>query len=238
MYNVSVVQNRKHCAIIEPSPLNRDWMDSNMAMFPYNCTPMATMNKLGWTISFPEDISFIWNGSDSTDSFDILSGNKYCYTDRGLGILSLITHLTFKTEEGLSTIFLPPLNSFIDGIHFLSSVLSTSFFDLTTQVVMKITKPNEIITIPKGFPVATAIVLPISQFQESTAYLYGPDSKKNLSLLDSVYRNPEYSTTEKEKGEELGRPAGFYKNAIDHKGNKIGSHELTNFKFYVKDGNE
>ena len=83
------------------------------------------------------------------------------------------------------------------------------------------------------------------EFYSSPYYFLLRDKGDKYSLYFSVEGNlnearekDEVIHFEKEKGEKLGRPAGFYKNAIDHKGNKIGSHELTNFKFYVKDGNE
>ena len=71
-------------ANIQPLSVKREWMDETDEAHAYKCFPVSLTNQLGWGISFPEDISFIWDGiSDSQPiHVKVLSGEKYVHTNR------------------------------------------------------------------------------------------------------------------------------------------------------------
>ena len=91
----------ENSAIIKPLSVNRDWMDETYKAHAYKCFPVSLTNQLGWGLSFPEDITFIWDGiSDhSADHVKILEGNKYCSPARGNATISFETGILLKTKE-------------------------------------------------------------------------------------------------------------------------------------------
>ena len=71
-------------ANIQPLGVKREWMDETFDKHAYHCFPVSLSNTLGWGVSFPVDISFIWDGiSDSTDTHvKVLKGHEYVSTSR------------------------------------------------------------------------------------------------------------------------------------------------------------
>ena len=51
---------------IKAGEVKRNWMDETEEKHAYRCFPLALTNQLGWSISFPEDITFMWDGIIST----------------------------------------------------------------------------------------------------------------------------------------------------------------------------
>jgi hypothetical protein len=56
--NVTVYTGGSY-ANIDQLPLQRDWMDLTFDRHAYHCFPVSLSNRLGWGISYPEDIVFI-----------------------------------------------------------------------------------------------------------------------------------------------------------------------------------
>jgi hypothetical protein len=104
-------------------------MDNTYDRHAYNCFPITLTNGLGWGISFPEDISFIWDGVfDSTsEHIKILSGEKYVSTSRGQATVSFDTGLLFRTDEDTSLLTMPVPNQFIPGATAFTTLLARLF---------------------------------------------------------------------------------------------------------------
>lgn len=209
-------------ANIEQIPVKRDWMDETANRHAYNCFPVSLSNTLGWGISFPEDIEFIWDGvSDSSPHHvKIISGEKYCNSNRSNGTISFVTGFTFKTQEDTTTLIMPAPNFFIPGGQAFTTVLTTSFFSGEIPVVWKITEANRVIKIPANTPVATIIPISLSRLNEFELDIYDGSNYVGTKFDGRAYG----MTIDKLNAE--GKWSGFYRNATDHRGNKIGSHEL------------
>ena len=130
MYQIKAYKVNNNPANIEPLSVKREWMDQTYDAHAYKCFPVSLTNQLGWGISFPEDISFIWDGiSDSSkDHVKVLKGNKYVYTDRSNATISFKTGLMFKTDEDITLLQMPVPNSFIYGATPFTALISTSFY--------------------------------------------------------------------------------------------------------------
>lgn len=234
MYKIEAFPIAPVSANINSFSIKREWMNEHLGHAAYNCFPLTIANKLGFSISFPKDIVFEWNGetNKSKSKIKFYSGEEFCYIDRGLGTIAFDTKTIFKTKEGVSTLIMSAPNYFIDGIQCLTSILSTSFFSGSTHIVHKIMKKNSIVEIKSNTPVATIIPISISQFENSELILH-----EFLSAEEKIFTphsTEEYSIALKKYGEDNKKTANWYKNAIDHKGNKIGKHEIEDFKFNVK----
>ena len=64
MFEFNVYKISKTPADLVPLETKRDWMDETADKHAYRCFPLGLVNNLGWGISFPEDISFIWDGNN------------------------------------------------------------------------------------------------------------------------------------------------------------------------------
>jgi len=219
-------------AQIKPLPVRRDWMDDTWQKHAYHCFPVTLTNTLGWSISFPEDITFIWDGiSDySPEHVKVLSGEKYVYTGRANGTISFNTGITFKTEENISLLTMPPPNFFIDGASCFTTLISTSFFRSPLPVAWMITSANKKITIPAGTPVCSIMPISLSSINNSEIHLI------NNSLLPEIENDPEHLQDYSKAIIEINKKlewSDFYRNGVDHNGNLMGKHEVKSLKLKV-----
>lgn len=218
-------------AEIKPLTVKREWMEQTFDKHAYHCFPVSLSNGLGWGISFPRDISFIWDGiSDSTDTHvKILKGSQYVSTARANATISFNTNLVIKTEENLSMMAMPTPNWPIDGVWPFTTIISTSFFRGAFPIAWRITKANEEIVIPANTPVATIIPISLSQLNNSKAVL-----KNVMSLPKDFFPKNDYGKIVNEINMQ-GKWTDFYRNATDHLGNKIGEHEVKALRLKVDD---
>lgn len=221
-------------AKISPLTIKRQWMDDTFDKHAYHCFPISLSNGLGWGISFPKDISFIWDGiSDSTDTHvKVLSGNEYVSTSRANATISFNTNLVIKTPENLSMMAMPTPNWPIDGVWPFTTIISTSFFRGIFPIAWRITRANEIITIPANTPVASIMPISLSQLNNSEAII-----KKYSELPSDFFPKEDYGQIVSDINKQ-GKWTDFYRNATDHLGNKLGDHEVKALRLKVTDGPE
>ena len=229
MHKIKAYTIRDGYGEVLPLSIKRDWMDNTWESHAYKCFPVGLTNQLGWGISFPEDISFIWDGiTDSTpDHVKILSGEKYAYSGRANGTVSFNTGLMFSTEENLSLLSMPVPNLFIDGAVPFTTLMSTSFFRGELPCAWMITKPNEVITIKAGTPIIAILPIDLEALQNSEI-----NFDKVESLPDPKFDSNEYSNVIYD----LNRKAiwsNFYRDAVDHLKNVLGSHQVKAIRLKV-----
>ena len=222
MYILNGYADKENSANISQIQIKRDWMEDTYDRHAYNCFPVNLTNSLGWGISFPEDITFIWDGiSDSSHSHvKIIEGEKWCHPFRSNATISFKTGITIKTDDNVTTLVIPVPNQFIDGAQCFTTFISTSFFIGEMQIAWRITKPNVPITIKAGTPVCSIIPVSLSQLNNSELHI------KNLSEIPPLNFNGEEYGVESQKIANSGNWTHFYRNATDHKGNSLGKHEI------------
>jgi hypothetical protein len=216
---------------IRQLPVSRDWMDATDDKHAYHCFPMSLTNRMGWGISFPEDITFIWDGvsNSSGEHVTILSGSRYCSTNRGNATISFNTNLHFKTDENTTMLVMPVPNQFIDGAQCFTALITTSFLNSALPIAWIITRPNVEITIPAGTPVAS--VIPISLTNLETYELLVEDANFTQADWDEMSN---YGSAVHQYNLQ-GEWSNFYKNATNHEHKKIGSHEVRNINLKTTD---
>lgn len=211
-------------ADIEQLPLKRDWMENTHERHAYHCFPLSLSNRLGWGISFPEDIVVRWEGErgldPSQDKIEILKGNKFTNVYRANHTLSFETGLKFEGENGenLTLLTMPVPNQFIRGAQCFTTLISTSAMPGSLPIAWMITEPNLEITIPAGTPVAAVIPISLTDIQNH-----------DLVILDDAV--PYFDNFMKDRGDAaqaknaVGDWSHFYRDAVDHLGNPFGKHE-------------
>lgn len=218
---------------LDQLPLQRDWMDITFDRHAYQCFPVSLSNRLGWGISYPEDISFIWDGvNDSTDSHvKILSGHKYVHSGRGNRTISFYTDLVFSPSKTMSLLTIPVPNQFIRGAQCMSTIISPTALQGELPIAWMITEPNIEITIPAGTPVAAILPISLNQIQEYDVL---------VKHGRPPYEDYQWKNRMRERGaksQELnmaGQWTHFYRDAVDHNGDPQGEHEAKKIIMRVK----
>lgn len=233
MNTIDAYITKGHRVKIEQTLVQRDWMDATADRHAYKCFPVSLANSIGWSISFLDDIEFVWDGIlDTTpDHVKVIrSGPNVCDTNRGNGTISFNSEIMFKTNENMSIVSIVPPNYFIDGAVPFTSIISTSFFPHGYPVAWRITKPNQNIIIPAGTPVATLIPISLGGLSQIELNLYEKEDNPNDGIRDT-----EKLKVVREMAQN-GKPfSNFYRDAVDHKGNSVGNHELKSLKMIVND---
>lgn len=223
---------------IDQIPLQRDWMDITFDRHAYHCFPMTLANRLGWGISFPEDIVIEWDGiNDSTpDHVKIKKGEKYVYGGRGNRTISFKTGLVFDTEENLSLLTMPVPNQFIRGTQCVTTITSTSVLIGDLPIAWMITEPNLEITIPAGTPIAAVVPISLKDIQSYDVLVHNkmPDYMSTMEWNDRMQERGRVSQEKNQNGEWT----HFYRDATDHTGEKVGQHEAKKIIMRVTENEE
>jgi hypothetical protein len=232
VYKIYAERISENSADISQMPAKRWWMDDTYDKHAYQCFPLALTNRLGWSVSFPEDISFIWDGvSDSSpDHIKVLSGDKYVSLQRANATVSFNIGIKFTTENNVTLLTMPPSNYFIDGATCFTTLISTSFFDGPLPIVYRITQPNKVITIKANTPICTILPISLSDLQNSEIEFR--ESKKNKDIVLEI--NDSKSADEiRNSILSSGKWTNFYKNGLNWVGEKVGSHEVKSISLKV-----
>jgi hypothetical protein len=222
MIKIKAYKSQKDSANISQLSVKRDWMDETWESHAYKCFPVSLTNQLGWGISFPEDITFIWDGvsDSSSDHVKILSGSKYAHAGRGNATVSFNTGIIFKTDENISMLTMPVPNYLRDGIQPFTTLMSTSFFTGELPCALRITRPNVEITIKANTPIFSILPINLENIQDSEI------------VFEDSSLTPKPNFDSKAYGEEVykinmsGKWTNFYRDAVDHLGNILGKHQV------------
>ena len=232
LMKITVYKNNETRSKIEQTKIKRDWMDETVDAHAYKCFPVSLANTIGWSISFLDDIEFSWDGvSDTTpDHVKVISDpGGVCTTQRANATISFYSGLFFETDEDVSMLQIVPPNFFVDGATPFTTIISTSVLKDAIPIAWKITRPDTVIKIPAGMPVATFIPISLKKYQDI-----------ELEIKDKVFKDTDWAERdEKQKvWEEISRKGGFtnfYRDAVDYLGNSLGSHELKSLKLKITD---
>jgi hypothetical protein len=213
-------------ATIDQLPLHRDWMDETFDRHAYHCFPISLSNRLGWGISFPEDIVFTWDGiNDSTpDHVKIISGERYVHPNRGNRTISFYTDLTFVGDggENVSLLTMPVPNQFIRGAQCITTLISTSVLAGDLPIAWMVTEPNIEITIPANTPVAAVLPISLTDIQSNELEIVRGRPEYEDSGWSERMRDRSAASQEMNS---KGQWTHFYRNAVDHNGTPFGNHE-------------
>lgn len=202
-------------------------MDDTPEKHAYMCFPLNLTNRLGWGLSYPEDITFIWDGiTDTTpDHIKILQGEKYASTTRGNATVSFTTGLLFRTDKNTSMLTMPVPNLFVQGAQCYTALISTSFYMHSFPLAWRVTQPNIEITIPAGTPVAAVLPISLTNLQENYE-LQINEEPPTQDYWDEVRKYGD--AAEIKNG--VGDWSKMYREAVDYRGETVGEHETKSIR--------
>lgn len=228
---ITAYKNKSTRVKIEQTKIKRDWMDETLNAHAYKCFPVSLANTIGWSISFLDDIEFIWDGiSDTTpDHVKIISDpGGICTPQRANATMSFYSGIFFETDQNVSMLQIVPPNFFVDGATPFTTIISTSVLQDAIPIAWKITRPDTVIKIPAGMPVATFIPISLSEYQNV-----------ELDIKDKVFtETQEYKDAKMKAWKEITEKGGFtnfYRDAVDYDGTSKGSHEVKSLKLKIND---
>jgi hypothetical protein len=232
MLNISVEQNINSNVVISPMSIKRDWMDVTPEKHAYRCFPVTQANMIGWNLSWKKDVRFIWNGVNDTsqDNVTILTDDVYLYTGRGQSSVSFTTGLTFRTDKNFSLFTINPVNYFSPDFETMSSLISSSWFDSDFPLAIKAKTPNKEILIKAGQPIATIIPISLTDLDNTSIKVY--DYKDEDRSRQN--KNKSYGDAAQEINK-TGNWTDWYRDAVNEKGESLGSHETKALRLSVED---
>ena len=217
---------------LEPLSIKRDWMENVANAHAYNCFPVTLTNGLGWGISFPEDIVFIWDGIDTDKEeghIKILNGERYVHENRRSAKLSLNTNIRFITDEDTTMLTIPVPNLFLNTVVPYTILISTSFYPHPLPAALKVIRPNVEIILPANKPIITVLPINLKSINDTEIEIYDLEITEKESLKNNAYGavSSEYN----KKGEWT----NFYRNATDENKESVGKHQIKSFKLKTFD---
>ena len=228
-----VYEMNRNYSNVAPLNVKRKWMDETVDAHAYRCFPISVANGLGWGISFPEDITFIWDGiSDTTpDHIKITAGEKYVHPNRGNATISFNTGFVFKTPNNYSLLTMPVPNQHIPGVSPFTTIISTSFYNSSLPCAWRITEANKEITINAGTPVIAVIPISLTNLQNTELHV------KNYNEIPTSYHQDYIGYNEVISHiNQSGKFSDFYRDAVNHEGKTVGEHEVKLIRLKVIEG--
>jgi hypothetical protein len=216
---------------ISPMTIKREWMDATPQGHAYRCYPVTSANILGWYISCPVDIKFVWNGINDTnqDNVKVLQGENYVYTGRGQSTISFNTGFILRTDEKMSIFTITPPNYFNQDVEVVSSLVSTSFLDSDFPLAIKCMTPDKEITIKANTPIATIIPISVTSLKDESVEILNFQNMEDHNMKMKAYGDAAQEMNKR------GEWTDWYRNAVNEKGESIGYHEVKNLKLSIID---
>jgi hypothetical protein len=232
MLNISVEKMNGSAFTIAPMSIKRDWMDETSEGHAYRCFPVTQSNVVGWSLSCNEDIEFIWDGvNDQTqDHIEIIKAPEGSYGGRGQSSVSMNTGLIFRTSDDVSIFTINPVNYFNNDFETMSNLMSTSFYDNPLPLAIKAKKAGEKVIIKANSPLATIIPISLSALNNSSIEIFDyqdPDRKR-------IDANIAYGNAAQQVNSS-GAWTDWYRDAVNEKGESVGSHEVKVLRLSVTD---
>lgn len=228
----AIKENSMSQVKIEQLPLTRDWLDETFDRHAYHCFPMTIANRMGWGISYPKDISFVWNGSTSPkpDSVAIISGHEFVNTYRGNATITFKTGYKFESEKNISLLTSPVPNQFIRGAQCITTIMSTSLAPGSLEIAWRMLEPNQVITIPAGTPVASIMPISLTDLQEHEMII---SNQKPISPKEHFEKEQRSKFVEAKNS--VGDWSHLYRDGLDYLGNVVGKHEAKSIKLITRE---
>jgi hypothetical protein len=164
-HNFESKERNRLSNIIEKPSKKRDWFTPHF----YRCLPLTIGNRYGFIIKSEFDFSFIWDGTESTESiffnFDKTKNNLNDFYPRiesrfGSGIITINTPFVLRTPPGVNLMTINPPNYIIPNITVMTGVIEADNLRRNFTFNLKIQIPNIQVNIPAGTPLAAFIPIP------------------------------------------------------------------------------
>ena len=141
--------------------------------------------------------------------------------------------MVFRTDQDVSLWTINPVNYFNEDFETMSNLISTSFYDNPLPLAIKARKANQELTIKSGTPIATIIPISLTNLNNTKIQVVGYKDENRLREKSNIA----YGEAAQEVNRS-GQWTDWYRDAVNEKGESLGSHEVKTLKLYVEDNTE
>ena len=141
----------------------RDWFSPHF----YYCLPLLVANRYGFIVKSQQTFTAIWNGGSDANDVTInitpvqdQNPIQLISSHFGEGTVTIQSFWHFRTPPGVNLMTITPPNMPQDGLMHMAGVIETDNLRRDFTFNLKITRPNELITINAGDPIGAFIPLP------------------------------------------------------------------------------
>lgn len=232
MFNISAEKMHGSLFDITPMSIKREWMDDTSEGHAYRCFPVTQSNVVGWNLFCNQDIEFLWDGinDQTSEHVKIISAPEGSYSGRGQSSISFNTGLVFRTDKNVSIFTINPVNYFNNDFETMSNLISTSFYDNPLPLAIKAKSKNQNVTIKAGTPLATIIPISLSDLNNTSIEIneYVDQDRKRVNANISYGEAAQVVNSS-------GQWTDWYRDAVNEKGETLGSHEVKALRLSVTD---
>ena len=177
---------------LEPSPLDREWMDRSNQRHAYRCLPLMIANQSGWIVRSPIAFSVRWNGGNRVDDVTVKLPRgrrdaRIC-SHFGEGVVTLILPYLFRTPRGINLWVKGPSNWIKDGIQPLEGVVETDWSEATFTMNWKVTRKNHRIQFEQDEPISMLVPVPRGLAESLDPVLQPLDANPKLARAYQSWR--------------------------------------------------
>ena len=159
------VPNEEIAKLVVPasSIKQREWFNPHF----YYCLPLVIGNQYGFLVKSQHTFTAIWTGGSGPA--EVTLDVKPADTERplqiisshfGEGTITIQSFWHFRTPPGVNLMTVTPPNMPQHGLMHMTGVIETDNLRRDFTFNLKITKPNELITVKAGDPIGAFIPLP------------------------------------------------------------------------------
>lgn len=121
----------------------------------YYCLPLTIGNQYGFGLYSTMDFDVFWDGEEPPENTEItilseLNNIQHVSAHFGSGIVSIQNSFHLKTPPGINLMTIQPPNYFIPGLSVMTGVIETDNLRRDFTFSIKITTPNQKISVKKG----------------------------------------------------------------------------------------
>jgi hypothetical protein len=149
--------------VLEPAPIQRDWMDKAHQRFPYRCLPLAIANQCGWILRCPATFRAYWYGGPNKDDVELRfegPADNRIMAHFGVGTITFSIPYLFRTPPGINLWVKGPANHIKDGIQPLEGIVETDWLMSTFTMNWKLTRVCEWVQFERGEPFCMLVPIP------------------------------------------------------------------------------
>jgi hypothetical protein len=203
----------------------RDWFNPHA----YYCLPLTIGNQYGFMIKSLRDFEIIWDGTEKDAQITFLNEDNQekqtIINGFGSGIVTIQNRFAIKTPIGINTMTIQPPNMFLPGCVAMTGVIETDNIKRDFTFNLKMTVPNQTITIKKGDPLGAFIPIPryfVDQFDLALITDLFPLEVHENEIKESQVLSHERQTVDMEKTHQSGRR---YFKGTNSDGSKYKDHQ-------------
>lgn len=203
----------------------RDWFDPHA----YYCLPLTIGNQYGFMIKSLRDFEITWDGTTKDAQIVFLNNDneekQSIINGFGSGIVTIQNRFAIKTPIGINTMTIQPPNMFIRGCVAMTGVIETDNIKRDFTFNLKMTIPNQTITVKKGDPLGAFIPIPryfVDQFDLALITDLFPVEVHENEIRESQVLSEERQTVDVSRPHQSGRR---YFKGTNSDGSKYKDHQ-------------